>query len=235
VAAAGCGAGGAAAGCDAGGASPLKRRSRAADAVRVRATRAIVASLGAGVTVAIAASACLLVVSAVVAFNGWPELGTAGPVPTAELPLAGTPGHGGGTAGAPVAAAASALPAAPAINGPRSRGEHPARRRAAAPGAALLAGSALGAAVASAGTSPVTIPPSRDTASPHGAAGDGVRTTAATGSAGVRQTATPVGAAVQPVSPQAGQVVEQTADAVAVVVDRTGTVAGDAVDQLAHP
>lgn len=190
------------------------------------------ASLGAGVTVAIAASACLLVVSAVVAFNGWPELGAAGVNPTAELPLAAPGSDRGVAAGAPRVAATSVLPTAAAANGSRTRRASSTPQRGTAPAAALT-GSAVGAGTPARAASPTAAP----AASPgHDSAGaDAVRTTAGTSSDAVRQTATSVGVAVQPVSPQAGQSVEQTGDEVAGAVDAAGSAAGDALDQLTHP
>jgi hypothetical protein len=78
----------------------------------VRATRAFVGAFGAGVSLAIASSIMLLVVSSVVAFNGWPD-DLSGAVGADVAALTEAPVAAGSSSGAEVVALPKAVPSLP--------------------------------------------------------------------------------------------------------------------------
>lgn len=193
----------------------------------MRATRSIVASLGAGVTLAIAASACLLVVSAVVAFRGWPGQLSTAPNGVTELLAASAP-FGGQDAAARAAAPAGdalrlALASAPSSR--RSTGARRPARPVTLLGASPQAGTPFVPFAVATGLSG---PAATGTRSPGAA--EIVRGTTAAASKSIRDAGTAGGSAVAPAAPAAGSAVTGAAGTAASAVDATGRTAGAVVD-----
>lgn len=193
----------------------------------MRATRSIVASLGAGVTLAIAASACLLVVSAVVAFRGWPGQLSTAPNGVTEL-LTAHATSGGQDAAVRASALAGDAPRLALASAPAPRrstaGRRPARR-VTVPGAGPQAAAPSVPLVAATGPSG---PAATSTRSPGVA--EIVRGTTESASKSIRDAGAAAGAAVMPVAPPAGSAVTSAAGAAGAAVDAAGRTAGAAVD-----
>lgn len=180
----------------------------------MRATRALIGAFGAGTSLAIAGSAMLLIVSSVVAFNGWPNdlAGTAAPA----------------TAALQRVAASSASPAeVPSVAVPDARadGARPASRTgrpyAAAPVAPVVAGEVAAAPRApSAGTQP----PAGEAAGTPAAVvtPNPVRETVPGTADTVREATEAAAGAVAPVSPSGGSALESVGAAGADTVEQVG-------------
>jgi hypothetical protein len=184
----------------------------------VRATRAFVGAFGAGVSLAMASSVLLLIVSSVIAFKGWPDdLNGVSSPDVAELSKA-SPAATGASVADPVALprpARSATAAKPA-------GAHRARPARAGRHSSVVASTDSQApAVATSEPSPApsagTSLAARNDQGPVPQVGKVVRHTTAT-----------VGDAVAPVSPEVSGALESVGAAGADAVDQ----AGQAVDGL---
>jgi hypothetical protein len=204
----------------------------------MRVSRGLIGSLGAGVSLTAAGSLALLIVSAVVAFQGWPGVsrGTDGrpvtlPSSIRESAATSVPARivlGGG------------VPAA-AVRGGRGRREillaGTAEQMAANPSPVSATSGATGGLAAAGPPSPAPAPPSVTTPPADHAVGPpvhvggdaGATVQQATGGAGaaIQQTATGAGDAVRPVSPEAAGAVEQAGDAASGIVQGVGDGLGD--------
>ena len=186
-------------------------------------------SLGAGLSLAIAGSLALLVVSTVVAFRGWPDdLGSSGAVSVSHLASSAekTRSRGLPSESAPVLA----LPAVTAA----ARGVREVVGRTNTPGRPTTSSPSTSSPIPAA--SPGTTPSSSPVAAPQPAgrvAPSLKRTTTATGEV-VRETTKQVGATVTPVSPAAGKVVEDVGSTAGDVVDKGGSAVADALGSLGH-
>ncbi len=185
-------------------------------------------ALGAGISLTVAASVALLVVSTVVAFRGWPEdLGGAGPAAVSQIAADGqlaTPATRSARVRTVALAPAVARPVRSDRSVPRASGgggatAHPRPGTGTpAPGATPPAPSAPAPSAASEGS------PARRTAAD--AAGQVVQeTTAATGEA-IQTTTKQVGDAVSPVSPAVGKLVDSAGRTTGGAVENAGGVVG---------
>ena len=186
-------------------------------------------SLGAGLSLAIAGSLALLVVSTVVAFRGWPDdLGSSGTVSVSHLAPAAEKARSGALPSEP--APVLALPAVTAA--PRAVGAAPGRTNTSGRPATSSPTTSSPIPAASPGTTPSSSPVTAS--QPAGRVTPTVkRTTTATGEV-VRETTKQVGATVAPVSPTAGKVVEDVGSTAGDVVDKGGSAVAEALGSLGH-
>lgn len=190
----------------------------------MRATRGFVGALGAGLTLVIASSILLLVVSSVVAFNGWPDdLSGASETRVASLVAAGSSAR-------PAAALDLAAAAAPA---PRTARRTADRDRAALPGARTQARPEAGVLGRDSSGSATTTPSSSD---PAAFAGEGTPARAQSPvepvADAVRETTKAAGDAIAPVAPAVGGALESVGAAGADAVDRVADTAAGATQNL---
>jgi hypothetical protein len=173
----------------------------------MRATRALVGSLGAGISLAVAGSLAMLAISSVVAFRGWPDdLAAPGANPTAlSAPaLQRSALHRRSTATAIV------LPARP----------HGARATLAPASGAVIRRSAVGSATLASRAGPATGTATATPGTGRPSGGPAHSSDATTGDA-IRKTSHGAADAVRPVAPPAGA-----------AIDSAGATAGDAVDAV---
>lgn len=182
-------------------------------------------SLGAGLSLAVAASVLLLVVSTVVAFRGWPDdLGSStesisrlAPAAEADTPNA-TPA---------VRAAPLALPTVSLTPATSSRTN---RRGTGAGGTIVPSTSEGGAGTPSVGSVPTQTSSPTLSGAQSGGSAPAQRTTG-TGQV-VRDTTQQAADAVRPVAPAVGGVVDQVGDTTGDVVDRGDNAVADALGTL---
>lgn len=187
----------------------------------VRATRALVGAIGAGISLAVASSLMLFVVSSVIAFNGWPDdlSGTAEPEIAALL--------GAAASSVPAERAVVAL-AQPVATSPHGDDRAESRRSAAAGSdedGGLTSGGGGG------GASPPDNAPSGPSPDPGGASGataraepaDQVRAAVGQTTDAVRDTTSAVAEVVAPVAPS-----------VSGALQSVGAAGADAVDGVAQ-
>lgn len=187
----------------------------------MRATRAIAGSFGAGISLAIASSLILMIVSSVVAFRGWPDdlSGTSEPtVANLSQQAASSPSSPAGVA------AAVSLPPAP--SSPASAGK---KGRAASP----VATGDLALVGSGGGSSSANHVSTADTAGGSSGGGAGSGTPAKTDPG--RQVAGvvhQVGDVVAPAAPVVGRTLETIGASGGAVVDQVGQTAGSAVQTV---
>jgi hypothetical protein len=206
----------------------LKTWAIRADSSPVRGTRALVGSLGAGLSLAVAGSLALLVVSTVVAFRGWPDdLGSSAPVSVSRLaPAAETVApHALPRATARVLAL-PAVTAVPVVH----RGAAGGTRNSGATTKTNSPTTSAPVSVTSPGSTPST------SSAPVSETGGRVtpslkRTTTAAGDV-VRQTTKQTADTVAPVAPAAGKVVEDVGSTAGDVVDKGGNAVAEALGHL---
>jgi hypothetical protein len=197
----------------------LKASANPADAGFVQSTRAFVGSLGAGLSVAVAASAMLLVVSTVVAFRGWPDdLGSSSD-PVSRLVSGAASGPRSATGASERGASPLVLPA---TSSPAAAPTHRSRRpRNDARG---------GTTPVTATTGPTANGPAPSATTSPGSAGSTVSPQGESRLGGtIRKVTTNTGGAVTDTTKKAADVVRPVAPTVSDTVDRTGSAVGDTV------
>jgi hypothetical protein len=188
-----------------------------ADAESVRATRAFVGSLGAGVSLAIAASLALLVVSSVVAFRGWPGAPSVPKLPDVAQLGAAAPDNGS-SAGSGGAVKLPAAPARLATTTPRGARTHQrsvaATRGGSGSSVAVPAsgGDGAGAASTTSGKPTAKTSPGHIFQSVGTQAADTVRQTTQAGGQAVAPIAPPVGRTLEELGAAGGSVVQGATD-----------------------
>jgi len=197
----------------------------------MRGTRAYLGALGAGMSMAVAASLALLVVSSVVAFRGWPDDVQSSSDPAVSALVAAPAAQRAGGPGAARFAALS-LPAPHRVAAGRAaqrRGTRPRRLAVTAPAPGPSGSSATTDAPPAAGVS--------GSAAPATAPGAGSRVSAATDqvAGAVDKTTRTSAGAVAPVAPTVAGALTQIGAAGSTVVSGAGQAAGKAVDGLLPP
>lgn len=185
----------------------------------MRATRAIVGSFGAGISLAIASSLILMIVSSVVAFRGWPDdlKGSTSEPSIAQLSDAGA---SPGSSSAGVADAAVSLPAGRPL--PEAAGKTGRAGASAATGDLALVDGGSGSSPSNGGS-----PADSATNSSGGGSGSGTPAKSDPGrqvAGAVKQVADVVAA----VTPAVGRTLETIGASGGAVVDQVGQTAGSA-------
>lgn len=199
----------------------------------MRTTRATIGALGAGLSLAVAASVALLVISSVIAFRGWPDDVSSAADPASAALASSSPLHSP-SAPARLRRDATLLRSHPGRSRPR-RPAHRGARGAAARRPAPIAGApashaspaAVEAPAASAGPGAINI-----SVPSVGSAVSGATNQAA---AAVQQTTQAAADTVGPVAPAAAGALEQIGAAGGAAVAAVGQTAGDAVSSLLPP
>jgi hypothetical protein len=194
----------------------------------VRVTRATLGAFGAGISLVVAASAALLVISSVIAFKGWPDdLGSGSPAIATRLASSSAP-----RAASPAAKAraipVSALPA----SAPRSR--HQAQSTVRTVHGPTGAASSPAPATGSTPTSPKGSPPTGGSSNGLPVPRVGSAVTGATHqTAGtVSQTSQAAAGAVAPASPPLAGALTQIGAAGGAAVAGTGQAVGGIINKL---
>lgn len=197
----------------------------------MRTGRGLIPTFGASVSLVAAGTLALFVVSAVVAFNGWPQIGTRVDAPR-STELASAPGAGPDSAG--TATVALAPPPRQVLRpvkiAPRRSQSTPATRR---PQRSSPRPTAAPQATAPAVGQAVTPPPSSPAVpAPAPALGESVREV--TGAAGgtLGQTTGALGQTVKPLSPALAQTVEGAGGLLDKTVTDLGATVGGVLDRL---
>jgi hypothetical protein len=206
----------------------VEDRRRSAEERGVRLTRGLYASLGASGSLLAAGACALLVVSAVIAFRGWPAVPDVQVAPE-SLVVSGSRDADTSPARPPVSAPAVVAGGPNVAVAARST---PARGGEATASRPLVPGTTPPASSPSTASPTAAAPaPAEQAAASTTAATGPVRETARRTGDVVRHTTQTAATAVQPVSPQAAQAVQQIGDAVSDTADRTA----DAVSGLLKP
>jgi hypothetical protein len=187
----------------------------------VRATRAVFGAFGAGVSLAIAGSLALLVVSSVIAFRGWPDLTASPEAQSVELSQS-APGLGAPTTSVKLPSAADP------VSTSRTRG-HSATH-----GGAQSSTKGAGGQRTAAGTLPATSGETAtgDSGQPSKNPVDDKADPVKTVSDAVRDTTKGVAVAVTPVAPAVGGALQSIGAAGADTVDQAGDTVKGVVDSV---
>jgi hypothetical protein len=185
-----------------------------------------VGSLGAGLSLAVAASVLLLVVSTVVAFRGWPDDLGSSKESVSRLAPAAEAGDATRSIDGAAQATPLALPSVTLTPTVRTRGSRPSHGGSGGGANSIVPGLSGGSAVSTQGaSSPV----------PGGQAGETVNRTTTAGGDAVRETTKQAGQLVRPAAPAAGNTVEDTGSTVGGAIDKGDNAVAEALGQLSAP